>query len=171
MSSFIKPNSWKIKYWSWKKTPGGENLRPPDAPVFREAGILHPHSRHPGSPPPRAGFRPDSRPQVTRFSISRAVLPPASQPPCRPKRRHSEPLSRPLSEAARRNFRLPDFLGASFVWRRNSEKPNRVMFGIKFGGKILRCFMFGSGSGSSSLVRELSASETWPLVECDGTDG
>jgi len=76
-------------------------------------------------PPPHAGPRPDSRPQAARFSVSRAVSPPASQLPGRHESPHSGPLSS-KPQGCKFRFSAP-VVGCKFA--RNTGKNYRVNSG------------------------------------------
>jgi hypothetical protein len=81
--------------------------------------------RHPGSPSTRAGLRPDSPPQATRFSVSRVVSASASRFPGRQKRRRSGPISSRSSRGEIPGFQIFGFRG------HESETPweHRAIFG------------------------------------------
>jgi hypothetical protein len=116
----------------------------------------------PGPPPPRAGSRPDSPPQVARLPASGPVSASASQPPCRLEPPHSGQIS---NTSPRSNFDFPHrWWGCKFA--RHTDNNYRVYSGTvhqnaqdftsrqatRYGSATVRV-EFGFGSISGGLIR------------------
>jgi hypothetical protein len=136
------------------------NLRPMDRVV---AGLCALLARRP---------RPDSPPQVARFSVSRAVSPWASQSPAGVNDATPAKSRARRSRAEFRNFSFSDF------WGREGETPRtrRVIsepspsrypcVSLHFRHLGIGQFRFGTGSGSSQVRAALICCTSWVFIMC-----
>ncbi len=137
-----------------------------DTQIFRKTENLPPPFQH-------ARRRPDSPPQITRFSVSRAVSPPASLPPSRGKRRHFGPIS--STSLAGRSFRFSIFqiFGAAKAKLlehvgsyRNHHRGDTRENPFRFGHFGIGQFRFGTGSGSGQVRAALICCTSWVYIMC-----